>query len=72
MISGKVIFKRIYNYLLYSNFNIREINLENDRKYLDILEKKYRKKINYKFYFFNSNSIISLNYNIQFIIIIIK
>jgi len=46
MISGKIIFKRIYNYLLYSNFNIREINLENDRKYLNILEKKYRKKIN--------------------------
>jgi len=46
MINVKIIFKRIYNYLLYSNFNIREINLENDRKYLDILEKKYREKIN--------------------------
>ena len=58
MISGKVIFKRIYNYLLYSNFNIREINLENDRKYLDILEKKYRKKINedncFESYFYRS------------------
>lgn len=58
MINAKVIFKRIYNYFLSSNFNIREINLENDRKYLNILEKKYRKKINednsLKSYFYRS------------------